>query len=142
MQRQYLQHWSIETLFGCLKAKGFNLESTHVTDPTRLGNLMIVVAIAFAWCHLAGAREAERRPIRLKTHGRKSDSIFRYVLNALYRILVGFHEGSAQKNSEISNLFHVDHKAITPALPGKTGVVFFVLYRGARVNCLESRPPS
>ena len=111
----------MKTLFGCLETKGFNLESTHVTNPTRLGNLMMVVAIAFAWCHLAGTREAERRPIRLKKHGRKSDSIFRYGLDALRRIFVGFHGKSAQKANEISNLFRLITKPLLPLGIAKPG---------------------
>jgi hypothetical protein len=31
----YAQRWSIETLFGILKTRGFCLESTHLNDPKR-----------------------------------------------------------------------------------------------------------
>ena len=28
----YRERWQIETLFGCLKTRGFDLETTHITD--------------------------------------------------------------------------------------------------------------
>jgi len=33
---EYLKRWGIETLFGALKSRGFNLEGTHIQDPERL----------------------------------------------------------------------------------------------------------
>ncbi len=32
----YALRWQIETLFGCLKSRGFNFEGTHVTDRRRI----------------------------------------------------------------------------------------------------------
>ena len=40
--------WQIETLFGCLKTRGFNFEDTHLTDPERLSKLLGLLALAFA----------------------------------------------------------------------------------------------
>ena len=34
----YKERWQIETLFGCLKTRGFDLEATHITDQKRLEN--------------------------------------------------------------------------------------------------------
>ncbi len=45
----YADRWQVETLFGCLKTRGFNLEDTHLTDPKRLAKLMGLLALAFAW---------------------------------------------------------------------------------------------
>jgi hypothetical protein len=36
----YARRWEVETLFGCLKRRGFCLEQTHVTDPARLKKLL------------------------------------------------------------------------------------------------------
>ncbi|MBK9040676.1 MAG: transposase [Bdellovibrionales bacterium] len=33
------ERWQIETLFSCLKSRGFNLEETHVTDLERIKKL-------------------------------------------------------------------------------------------------------
>ena len=50
----YKIRWEIETLFGCLKTRGFNFESTHLIDPERIKKLVAVLAITFCWCHITG----------------------------------------------------------------------------------------
>src|SRR5512143_3511856 len=45
----FLGRGQVETLFGCLKSRGFNLEDTHLTHPERLAKLMGLLAMAFAW---------------------------------------------------------------------------------------------
>ena len=34
--KTYGLRWEIETLFACLKSKGFNFEDTHITKPERI----------------------------------------------------------------------------------------------------------
>ena len=66
MIEDYYKRWSIETLFGCLKSRGFDLESTHMIELERMDKLMGVLALAFAWCLIAGHwkyREAEALPL-------------------------------------------------------------------------------
>jgi len=79
----YKLRWEIETLFGCLKTRGFNLESTHITEPERINKLVALLAITFCWCHITGEWLNEIKPIKLKKHGRKAISIFRYGLDCL-----------------------------------------------------------
>ncbi|ATZ68895.1 transposase (plasmid) [Acinetobacter haemolyticus] len=43
--RDYALRWEIETLFSCLKGRGFNLENTRLTDPRRVKKLIAVLAI-------------------------------------------------------------------------------------------------
>ena len=50
----YGERWQIETLFGCLKSKGFNLEDTYMTAPAKIGRLMSVLAIGFVLSCRAG----------------------------------------------------------------------------------------
>jgi len=50
----YAKRWAIETLFGCLKTKGFNLEDTHLVDHERISKLFAVLTITFAWCYVVG----------------------------------------------------------------------------------------
>jgi hypothetical protein len=50
----YADRWQVETLFGALKSRGFNLEDTHLTDPKRLAKLMGLLALAFAWTYRTG----------------------------------------------------------------------------------------
>ncbi|WP_420882940.1 IS4 family transposase [Zooshikella ganghwensis] len=90
--RRYAIRWSIETLFGCLKSRGFDLESTHLQDLERLEKLFFVCALALAWSFKLGIWQNSLKPLKLKKHGRKSKSLFRLGLDYLHRILV---EGNA-----------------------------------------------
>jgi hypothetical protein len=83
----YAKRWEVETLFGCLKTRGFCLEATHVTEPERLKKLLALVALAFCWAHVVGEWLSARKPLPLKKHGRKAISIFRHGLDHLRRIL-------------------------------------------------------
>ncbi len=42
--QDYALRWEIETLFSCLKGRGFNLENTRLTDPRRVKKLIAVVS--------------------------------------------------------------------------------------------------
>lgn len=84
----YSLRWEIETLFGCLKTRGFNFESTHMTEPERIKKLVALLAIAFCWCHITGEWLQTQKAIKIKKHGRKAISIFRYGLDELREILL------------------------------------------------------
>ena len=83
----YSRRWEIETLFGCLKSRGFRLEETHVTDPERLEKLMALLALSFCWAVVVGNWLVARKPLRVKKHGRRCRSLFRHGLDYLRRIL-------------------------------------------------------
>lgn len=82
----YAKRWEVETLFGCLKSKGFNFEETHMTDPKKISKMLSLLAIAFCWAHKIGEWLNEKKPIKLKKHGRPARSIFRYGLDFLQNI--------------------------------------------------------
>jgi hypothetical protein len=84
---EYAKRWEIETLFGCMKSRGFCLEQTHVTDPQRLKKLVALLALAFCWAHMIGEWLIEQKPLKIKAHGRLARSIFRYGFDHLRRIL-------------------------------------------------------
>ncbi len=91
----YALRWQIETLFGCLKSRGFNFEDTHVTDRRRIKRLLVVAVIAFCWAHRVGEWQHERvKPIKVKKHQRLAKSIFRLGLDiineALFQLAYGF----------------------------------------------------
>jgi hypothetical protein len=54
MSALYAQRWSIETLFGAYKSRGFHLESCRVTDHHRLRCLLFVLAIGLMWAIQTG----------------------------------------------------------------------------------------
>lgn len=92
--QDYALRWEIETLFSCLKGRGFNLENTRLTDPRRVKKLIAVLAISFCWCYLTGEwQHDQKKAIKIKKHGRLSMSLFRYGLDyvqmAIQR-LIGF----------------------------------------------------
>ena len=92
----YAQRWEIETLFGCLKNRGFRFESTHLTKPDRINKLVALLAITFCWCHLTGEWVHQQKPIPIKKHGRKAKSIFRAGLDHLREILLNISEKRQQ----------------------------------------------
>ncbi len=73
--------WEIETLFGCLKGRGFHFEDTHVIDLERIKKLFVLLSIAFCWAHKTGEWRHEVEPIKIKKHGRPAVSLFRYGLD-------------------------------------------------------------
>jgi len=88
----YKKRWEIETLFGCLKTRGFNFESIHLTDTERIKKLVAILAIAFCLCHITGEWAQTQNPIKIKKHGRKAISIFRYGLDILREIVLNISE--------------------------------------------------
>ncbi len=62
----YGKRWGIETLFSCLKSRGFNLETTHVRDDervqTRRVQLWLLALLAFSFAFLVGAYLVDRQP--------------------------------------------------------------------------------
>jgi hypothetical protein len=86
----YAKRWQIETLFGCLKSRGFRLEETHLTNSERLKKLVALLAIAFCWAHIVGEWLVKQKAIKIKSHGRSAKSIFRLGFDKLRRILINY----------------------------------------------------
>jgi hypothetical protein len=84
----YGKRWEIETLFGCLKSKGFHFEDTHIVNPARINKLLVLLSVAFCWAHKVGEWRHDQKPIKIKKHGRKSQSLFRYGLDYLTDVLI------------------------------------------------------
>ena len=83
----YALRWKIETLFGCLKTRGFCLEETHITQKERLEKLLALLTLAFCWAYIVGEWLAQTAPPKIKTHGRLAKSVFRHGFDYLRRIL-------------------------------------------------------
>lgn len=92
----YALRWGIETLFGCLKTRGFCLESTHLQQYERLKKLLALLTLAFCWAHRVGEWVVESQPIKLKKHGRKAKSIFRTGFDHLRQILLNLESRNQQ----------------------------------------------
>ena len=99
MIEDYSRRWCIETLFGCLKSRGFEIESTHMTEPEKMDKLMAILALTFLWCMIAGHWEyGEADQLPLNKHYRPAESLFRLGLDLLRRVLIN----SCSKNDRIS----------------------------------------
>jgi hypothetical protein len=112
----YARRWQIETLFGCLKSRGFRLEDTHLSEPERLSKLIALLTLALCWAHRVGNWRQQHKPLKIKKHGRKAKSIFRYGFDYLRQILLNLH-------------------AAASSVPNSAAI--FVLYLAVRVVCLE-----
>lgn len=69
---KYLERWQIETMFRAFKTSGFNLESTHVSEPNRLSQLMGVLVLAFCFAYRAGKIVSAKK----KSQKRITDILF------------------------------------------------------------------
>jgi Transposase DDE domain len=85
--KKYALRWEIETLFSCLKGRGFNFEETHIIHKARIKKLLVLLAIAFCWAHKTGEWRHEFHPIKIKKHGRPAISLFRYGLDYIIDII-------------------------------------------------------
>lgn len=86
----YAQRWQIESLFKALKSSGFNLEDTHLKDIYKLDALIALVSLAFIWALKVGHSIHMKKPIRIKSHGRREKSIFRLGLDSISRAITNF----------------------------------------------------
>jgi Transposase DDE domain. len=84
----YQQRWQIEMCFRALKSSGFDLENTHLVHLERIEKLLALVMIAFVWCYKVGIYLHAIIPIKIKAHGRKAKSIFKYGLNHIAQVLL------------------------------------------------------
>ena len=85
--KRYRKRGSLETTFGFLKSKGFDLESTHLTDPKRLKMLIGVLTLCLLWGLRVGQVLNQKKPITCKKHGRKAISLFRLGLDYLHQLI-------------------------------------------------------
>lgn len=86
----YLRRWEIENLFQCLKGRGFQFESTHITELERLDKLVALLAVGFCWAHKVGEWLAIKKPIPLNQYRdsrRPQYSYFRYGLDFLQALI-------------------------------------------------------
>ena len=84
---KYQKRWTIECMFGAFKTKGFNFEDTHFNKLERIKKLIVIISIAYYWSILVGLWLENATPIKLKKHGRKAISTFRYGLDYLTYII-------------------------------------------------------
>ena len=62
-------------------------QSTHFRDGERLSKLIALMTLALCWAIKTGEWLHKHQPIKIKKHGRKAKSIFRYGLDYLRSIV-------------------------------------------------------
>jgi Transposase DDE domain len=83
---RYRHRWTIETMFGNLKTKGFALEATHLTDPNKLCTSLALLAFGVTPAVKAGVAKSRLHAIPIKKHGRRAQSLFALGLNTLRKV--------------------------------------------------------
>jgi len=83
----YKERWQIESAFKVLKTSGFNIEDTHLADIEWVSILLSLVLIVFAWVYKAGIYFDTLQPIKIKKHGRRAKSLFKYGLTNIANLL-------------------------------------------------------
>lgn len=91
--RFYKERWRIESLFGILKTRGFQLELSRLTSPDKLERLIIFLGLAILWALRIGAFVVMKHPTRLMPNGYPLLSLFRRGLDALRALFI---EGDAR----------------------------------------------
>lgn len=102
--KKYQMRWTIENLFGAFKTRGFNFEDTHFKNPAKIRLLITIVSIAYLWSVLIGIWLDASIPIKIKEHGRKSISIFRYGFDYLVRVIKSIYENLYEFNNLVKIL--------------------------------------
>jgi hypothetical protein len=73
----YRKRWSIETLFGDVKSRGFNVHKSKLADPERVAKLLIVICLAYILIFKIGEEEQNSPIISKVTRKDRTDlSIF------------------------------------------------------------------
>lgn len=79
----YSLRWGIELGFRAMKSGGFNMEDTKLIKPDRITTLYQIIAILTAFAHKGGIVLNDIKPIKIRSHGRKSISFIRLFLDFL-----------------------------------------------------------
>ncbi|MDQ3634936.1 MAG: IS4 family transposase [Acidobacteriota bacterium] len=99
---EYKVRWQIETMFGCLKSRGFNFEETHLTMPKKIGKLLMLLGLGLCLAMLTGELQVEvlqRVKMKKKKNKRYAKSLFRIGLDTLQNAL--FNQNKPKKHRQL-----------------------------------------
>lgn len=115
----YLRRWEIETLFSCLKTRGFYFEATHLKHLDRIEKMMALLTVGVCWAHKIGEWHSEIKPIRWGKHRdsiRPQNSFFRLGLDLLREILLN----PLRRRAKITRYIKLLIPKRTPQTPPQT----------------------
>lgn len=105
---EYKTRWQIETMFGCLKSRGFNFEETHLTQPEKIGKLLMLLGLGLCLAMLMGEFQVEvlkKAEMKIKKNKRYAKSLFRIGLDALQNLL--FNHQRRRKYRQLQLFIHL-----------------------------------
>jgi hypothetical protein len=70
-----------------LITSGFKFKDMHLTDIESINKLFTLVLVAFIWTYIIGVFLNDICPIKIKKHGRRAKSLFKYGLTHLSNVL-------------------------------------------------------
>lgn len=101
---EYKVRWQIETMFGCLKSRGFNFEETHLRMSEKISKLLMLLGLGLALAMLMGEFQVEitkQVKMKLKKNKRYAKSLFRIGLDALQNLLFNYHKPKKYRELEM-----------------------------------------
>jgi len=80
--RHYQRRFQIETFFSDQKSRGFNIHKSHLSDPFRVGRLLLAACLAYLWVICQGLLViAEKKSGLIDRTDRRDKSLFRLGLD-------------------------------------------------------------
>lgn len=101
---EYKVRWQIETMFGCLKSRGYNFEETHLTMPEKISKLLMLPGLGLCLAMLMGEFQVEltqQVKMKLKKSQRYAKSFFRIGLDALQNLLFNYQKPKKYRELEM-----------------------------------------
>jgi hypothetical protein len=101
---EYKVRWQIETMFGCLKSRGFNFEETHLTHAEKIGKLLMLLGLGLLLAVMMGEFQVEitkQVKMKLKKNQRYAKSLFRIGLDALQNLLFNYRKPKKYRELEM-----------------------------------------
>jgi hypothetical protein len=101
---EYKVRWQIETMFGCLKTRGFNFEETHLTQPEKISKLLMLLGLGLSLAILMGKFQVEilkQVKMKMKNNQRYAKSLFRIGLDSVQNLLFNYHKPKKYRELEM-----------------------------------------
>ena len=105
---EYKTRWQIETMFGCLKSRGFGFEDTHLTKPEKIAKLMMLLGFALCLAMVMGEFQTQvlkTVEMKIKNNQRYAKSLFRIGLDALQNLL--FNHQKQRKRRQLQTFIQL-----------------------------------
>jgi hypothetical protein len=96
--KYYRRRFQIETFFSDQKSRGFHIHKSHLSEPTRLGRVLLAACLAYLWMICLGIRViAEKKTGLIDRTDRIDKSLFRLGLDWVKYAL--------KRNSDLEPIF-------------------------------------